>query len=167
MNEMTPILKFGKPKKLMGLKVHLDSSNLINSLEWQSAVAFLMSTWWSNWKKDLRLLGTTISYSEGNLTVTVCGVGGRTLSVGLHRFRFGWMNLDVKRKAPNWWASSLAWHSCQVKSCEWVCGESLCEVKIACFCNKSWVILPLHTLLDSPVVEWEIAWLVVCIWREI
>jgi hypothetical protein len=32
--------------------------------------------------------------------------------------------------------SSLAWHSCQVKPCEWVCGENLCEVKIACFCNK-------------------------------
>jgi hypothetical protein len=27
------------------------------------------------------------------LSVTVCGVGGRTLSVGFHPFRFGWMNL--------------------------------------------------------------------------
>ena len=78
----------------------------------------------------------------------------------------GWI-LVVQKKAPNWGASSLAWHSCQIKSYEWVCGESLCEVKITCFCNKSWVLLPLLTLLYSPVMEWEIAWLIVCIWREI
>ena len=47
------------------------------------------------------------------------------------------------------------------------CGESLCEVKIACLCNKSWVLLPFLTILDSLMVEWEIAWLIVCIWREI
>ena len=73
----------------------------------------------------------------------VCGVGGRTLSVGFHSFRFGWMNLRSWRDAPRWGASSLACDSCQVKPCEWVCGECLCEVKIACFCNKSWVLLPL------------------------
>jgi hypothetical protein len=48
-----------------------------------------------------------------------------------------------------------------------VCGENLCEVKVAWFCNKSWVLLPFLALLDSPVVEWEIAWFIVCIWREI
>ena len=30
---------------------------------------------------------------EPRHVVTVCGVGGRTLSVGFHIFRFGWMNL--------------------------------------------------------------------------
>ena len=77
----------------------------------------------------------------------------------------GW-TLDVEREAPKWGASCLAWHSCQVKSCELVCGESLCEVKIACFCNRSWVLLSFLTFLDSPVVEWKIAWLIMCIWRE-
>ena len=39
----------------------------------------------------------------------------------------GWtLALDIE--APKWGASSLAWHSCQVKSCECVCGESLCEM---------------------------------------
>ena len=75
--------------------------------------------------------------------------------------------LFVEKKAPKWGASSLAWHSCQIKSCEWVCRESLCKVKIACVCNKSWVLLPILTLLDSLVVEWKITWLIVCIWREI
>ena len=85
--------------------------------------------------------------------VTICGVGGRTLSVGFHTFRFGWMNMRCGEEDPKWGASSLAWHSCQVKPCDWVCGESLCEVKIACFCNKSWVFLPFLTLLDSPMME--------------
>ena len=44
----------------------------------------------------------------------------------------GWI-LDVERKAPKWGASFLPWYSCQVKFCEWVCGESLYEVKIASF----------------------------------
>jgi hypothetical protein len=94
--------------------------------------------------------------------VTVCGVRGHTLSIGFHPSRFGWINLSCGEGG----SSSLAWHSCQVKSCELVCGENLCEVKIACFCNKSWVILPFLTLLDSSVVEWEIVWLIMCIWRE-
>ena len=54
-----------------------------------------------------------------------------------------------------WKTSSLAWHSCQVKFCEWMCGENLCEVKIACFCNKSWLFLSFPTILDSSVVEWD------------
>ena len=53
-------------------------------------------------------------------SATVCGVGGRTLSVGFHPFGFGWMNPRSWREAPKWVASSLAWHSCQVKPCEWV-----------------------------------------------
>jgi hypothetical protein len=88
--------------------------------------------------------------------------------VGFHPFRFGWMNPRSWRDAPKWGASSLAWHYCQVKRCEWEC-----EVERACvrwrlhaFAIKSWVFLPLITLLDSHVVEWEITWLVVCIWRE-
>ena len=56
-------------------------------------------------------------------SITVCGVDGRTLSVGFYPSRFGWMNLDVERKAPKWGASSLVWHSCQVKSYELVCLE--------------------------------------------
>ena len=55
---------------------------------------------------------------------------------GFHPFRIGWRNPRSWRDVPKWGASSLALHSCQVKPCEWVCGESLCEVKIACFCNK-------------------------------
>ena len=46
------------------------------------------------------------------------------------------MNPRSWRDVPKWGASSLAWHSCQVKPCQWVCGESLCEVKITGFCNK-------------------------------
>ena len=34
-----------------------------------------------------------ISGCEPLKSVTVCGIGGRTLSVGFHPFRFGWMNL--------------------------------------------------------------------------
>ena len=49
---------------------------------------------------------------------------------------------------------------------EWMCEESLCEVKIACCYNKSWVLLLLLTLLESFVMEWEIIWLIVLIWRE-
>ena len=98
--------------------------------------------------------------------VTVCGVGGRTLFVGFHPFRFGWMNLRNWRDASKWGASFLALHSCQVKPCEWVCGKSLCEVTIACFCNKSCVFLLLLILLDSLMVEWEITWFIMCIWRE-
>ena len=30
----------------------------------------------------------------------------------------------------------MTWHSCQIKPCECVYEESLCEVKIACFCNR-------------------------------
>ena len=93
--------------------------------------------------------------------VTICSVGGCTLFVEFHPFRIGWMNLRCGEGA-----SFLVWHSCQVKSCELVCGESLCEMKIACFGNKFWVSIPFLTLLDSLVVEWEITWLIVCIWRE-
>ena len=41
MNEMKmkSILKTGKPKRLMGLKVHQDGSKPVNSLEWRSVVA--------------------------------------------------------------------------------------------------------------------------------
>jgi hypothetical protein len=35
-------LKSGKPKRLMGLKVHYDGSNPTNSLQWQNAVASVM-----------------------------------------------------------------------------------------------------------------------------
>ena len=66
----------------------------------------------------------------------VCGVGGYTASGGFHPFRFGCMNPRSWRDAHKWGASSLAWHSCQVKPCEWVCGESLYEVNIACCSNK-------------------------------
>ena len=88
--------------------------------------------------------------------------------MGRMEFVFGAMERpsDKQSEAPKRGASSVAWHSCQIKPCEWVCGESLCEVKIACFCNKSWVLLPLLTLLDSPMVEWEITWFIVCNWRE-
>ena len=65
--------------------------------------------------------------------VTVCSVGGHTLSVGFHPFRLGWMNPKSWRGAPKLGVSSLAWHSCQVEPCEGVCAESLYEVKIACF----------------------------------
>ena len=38
-------------------------------------------------------------------------------------------------------------HSYKVKPCEGVCRETLCEVKIACFCNKILSYSPLtHTL---------------------
>ena len=36
---MKLIIKHGKPKKLMGLKVHRDDFKPSNSLEWQIAVA--------------------------------------------------------------------------------------------------------------------------------
>ena len=86
----------------------------------------------------------------------------------LHLHHFLFVDLVVllsvgRTKFCSWHTS----HFCQVKSCKLVCGESLCEVKIACFCNKFWVLLPFLTLLDSPVVEWEIAWLIMCIWKEI
>ena len=58
-------------------------------------------------------------------------------------YRLGFIHLDwdgwilvVERKVAKWGASSLAWHFCQVKSCKWVCAESLCKVKVAYFCNK-------------------------------
>ena len=38
-NEMKLILKSGKPKRLMGLKIHQDGFKLTNSLEWWSVVA--------------------------------------------------------------------------------------------------------------------------------
>ena len=71
-NEMKLILKSGKPKRLMELKV-LWQFMLANSLKWQSAVAFvrkrLTSTSWSNWKNDLRHLGMTFSNNDGNLSL--------------------------------------------------------------------------------------------------
>ena len=35
------------------------------------------------------------------------------------------------------------------------------------FCNKSWNFFPFLALLDFSMVGWEIAWLILCIWREI
>ena len=70
------------------------------------------------------------------IAVMVCSAGIHTAFRGFHPFRVGWMNPRGWRDALKWEAVSLAWHSCQVKPCEWVCGESLCEVKIACCCNK-------------------------------
>ena len=32
--------------------------------------------------------------------VTVCGVDGRTLSVGFHPFGFGWINLSLESEDP-------------------------------------------------------------------
>jgi hypothetical protein len=64
-------------------------------------------------------------------------------SRGFHRFTVGWMNPSSWRDAPKLErASSLAWHFCQVKPCERVCGERAC------------VRWRLH-VLDSPMVEWE------------
>ena len=72
-NEMKLILKFGKPKKLMGLKTHHDDFKPSNFLEWPSVVAStqqrLMSTWWSKWTKNLRLPRTTFSNSDANLSL--------------------------------------------------------------------------------------------------
>jgi hypothetical protein len=39
--EMRLNLKFVKPKRLMGLKVHHDGYKPTNSLEWWSAIAFM------------------------------------------------------------------------------------------------------------------------------
>ena len=38
-NEMESLLKFAKPKRLMGLEVHQDGFQSANSLQWQNAVA--------------------------------------------------------------------------------------------------------------------------------
>ena len=35
-----------------------------------------------------------------SIVITVCGVDGRTLSVGFHPFGFGWMNLSLESEAP-------------------------------------------------------------------
>ena len=87
--------------------------------------------------------------------VTVCGIG-HTLPMGIDSFRSRWMNPRSWRDAPKWGASFLAWHSCQVKPSEWVCGESLCEVKIACCCNKILSSFPItYTLGFSRCGEWD------------
>ena len=41
--------------------------------------------------------------------------------------------LVMESEAPKWGTFSLAWHSCQIKSCKLVCGESLCEIKLHVF----------------------------------
>ena len=72
-NETCLILKFRKPKKPMGMKEQQHGFKPTNSLELQNAKAFvrkrLISTNWSNWKKDLRLHITMFSISDGNLSM--------------------------------------------------------------------------------------------------
>ena len=75
-----------------------------------------------------------------------------------HPFRVGWMNSRSWRDALKWGASS--WLGILAKS-------SLVRVwRLYVVIIKYWLLLPLLTLLDSPVMEWEITWLIVCIWRE-
>ena len=73
LNEMKLILKVYKAKRLMGLTGHHDGFKSTNSLEWQSVATSLrkklISTWWSNWKTDLRLSKTTSSNNDGNLSL--------------------------------------------------------------------------------------------------
>ena len=47
------------------------------------------------------------------------------------------------------------------------CEESVCmRWRVHVCSNKSWILLPPLTLLDSPVAEGEITWLIMCIWKE-
>ena len=58
----------------------------------------------------------------------------------------------MESEAPKFGASSLAWHSCQVKPCELVCRECLCEVRLHVFAINLKLFFFL-ALLDSPMVE--------------
>lgn len=60
-------------KGLMGLKVHEGVVKPADFLEWRCAVLSvrwsLILTWWSGWKKDLRLPNNVFSNSDRNLSM--------------------------------------------------------------------------------------------------
>ena len=66
-------LRVREAERFMGVRVtHQDGVQSVNFLEWRSTVATerdrLISTWWFNWKKELRLPATTFSISDWNLS---------------------------------------------------------------------------------------------------
>ena len=64
------------------------------------------------------------------------------------------MNSKSWRDTPKWGASYLAWQSCQAKPCEWVWKKTRVNLwRLQVVVINFWVLLPLLTLLDSPVVE--------------
>ena len=94
----------------------------------------LMSLWTSSalqFPSTLRYVGSSSPSSARHCVssfsrpVTVCVVGGHTLSIGLHPFRFGWRTLVLESEAFKWepppWLSILA-----KSSLVSVCGERAC-----------------------------------------
>ena len=69
----TTDLSVCEAQRLMGLKINQGGIKQANSLKRRSAMPAvrykLTSTWWSNWKKDLRLLNTTFSSNDWNLSL--------------------------------------------------------------------------------------------------
>ena len=57
----------------------------------------------------------------------------------------------MESEAPKGGTSSLTWHSCQVKSCELVCEESLCEVRLHVFAINLEFFSP---FLHSWILPW-------------